>query len=328
MNVDNNMFNADLSALYEDNLSHLVYFFRLLNKLHISVGTHYTLKISTADLFIFLDHPRLTDPIYQYAIKYQKRCFLVVFENSYINEYNFDKNYHNLFEKIFTWDDQIIDEGKYIHLSYKFNINKKKIRYEFDNKKLIALIAANKSFNGPHELYSLRLSIIRWFAKNHSKDFKFYGRDWKYFRFAMNSKFRFLNRFNIPNLPLFSILKLYGGAPKDKGSILCTYKFSICFENSSNDYGYISEKIFDCFFNNCIPIYYGAPNIDEYIPDNCFVDYRKFKSIDDLYKYISSIDRDKFDQYIHNIQEFLNSRKGRDFCHKNFARTLIRSFYN
>jgi len=39
--------------------------------------------------------------------------------------------------------------------------------------------------------------------------------------------------------------------------------FSICIENfQSSDY--ISEKILDSLYHNCVPIYLGAKNIDNY----------------------------------------------------------------
>ena len=42
------------------------------------------------------------------------------------------------------------------------------------------------------------------------------------------------------------------------------YKFIICFENSKTP-GYVTEKIFNVFLSGSIPIYDGAPNINEYI---------------------------------------------------------------
>lgn len=56
------------------------------------------------------------------------------------------------------------------------------------------------------------------------------------------------------------------------------YKFVIAFENSiANDY--VTEKFFDPLLAGSVPIYLGAPNIDEFAPgDNCFVDVRKYES--------------------------------------------------
>lgn len=48
------------------------------------------------------------------------------------------------------------------------------------------------------------------------------------------------------------------------------YKFILCFENSYTD-GYITEKIFNCFFARTIPIYKGSPIINNFINSNAFL---------------------------------------------------------
>src|SRR4051794_23704286 len=50
----------------------------------------------------------------------------------------------------------------------------------------------------------------------------------------------------------------------EKINILKKYRFCFCMENSVDLRGYVSEKIFACFAAGCVPIYWGAPNIEEY----------------------------------------------------------------
>ena len=40
--------------------------------------------------------------------------------------------------------------------------------------------------------------------------------------------------------------------------------------------GYMTEKIWDSFKAKTVPVYWGASNIEEYVPKNCFIDYRDF----------------------------------------------------
>ena len=42
------------------------------------------------------------------------------------------------------------------------------------------------------------------------------------------------------------------------------YKFMICFENNSVKH-YLTEKLFNAYSNGTIPIYWGCPNIEEYV---------------------------------------------------------------
>ena len=54
--------------------------------------------------------------------------------------------------------------------------------------------------------------------------------------------------------------------------IYSQYKFVIAFENSSSQ-GYITEKIFNVFLANSIPIYDGDTNVTEFINPNSFLQY-------------------------------------------------------
>lgn len=48
------------------------------------------------------------------------------------------------------------------------------------------------------------------------------------------------------------------------------YRFSIGIENTILN-NYTTEKFYDCIFCDSIPVYYGAPNIGDYIDNNCFL---------------------------------------------------------
>jgi hypothetical protein len=70
------------------------------------------------------------------------------------------------------------------------------------------------------------------------------------------------------------------------------YKFVICFENSfSNDY--IMEKLPNVMFANSIPIYRGAPNINEYFNSSSFVNYGDYGSYKLMIKKIKELDNDE-----------------------------------
>jgi hypothetical protein len=63
-----------------------------------------------------------------------------------------------------------------------------------------------------------------------------------------------------------------------KQGVIARYKFTLAFENSiSRDY--VTEKFFDPLLAGSVPVYLGAPNIEEFAPgDNCFVDASRFDS--------------------------------------------------
>lgn len=57
-----------------------------------------------------------------------------------------------------------------------------------------------------------------------------------------------------------SVFNNVGGAVSNKIEFMRPYKFCIAYENSSYP-GYVTEKIMDCFYAGCIPIYWGSPAV-------------------------------------------------------------------
>ena len=67
------------------------------------------------------------------------------------------------------------------------------------------------------------------------------------------------------------------------------YTFNLVLENC-DAVGYVSEKIYDSFMADCIPLYLG--NVDSNlpkIPEDMYIDLRKFDSVDSINKYIESL---------------------------------------
>ena len=55
---------------------------------------------------------------------------------------------------------------------------------------------------------------------------------------------------------------LWNKYDNNKFEYLKTFKFNICAENDNTEH-YVTEKIFDAFMSDCIPLYYGAQNNPE-----------------------------------------------------------------
>ena len=115
----------------------------------------------------------------------------------------------------------------------------------------------------------------------------------------------------------------YKGKVQEKQSVLKKTKFSICYENVSELQGYITEKIFDSFFSGCVPIYWGASNITDYIPSCCFIDRRNFRNTSDMFSFLQSITENQFIDYQKNIEIFLQSESAYQFGADYFTDTVI-----
>jgi alpha(1,3/1,4) fucosyltransferase len=256
------------------------------------------------------------------------KSYIILTESSFIRPDNYHKEKHQYFKKVFTWYDGYKYGNKYIKLNiaHKFpeNINKDLST----KKKLCILISANKST--PHskenDLYSKRVDAIRWFEKNHLEDFDLYGIGWN--KLTGSKVIRVLNK-----IPYFAKIFMqitnksypsYKGMVDNKKEVMQKYKFSICYENAKDIPGYITEKIFDSFFAGCIPIYWGADNINDYIPKECFIDKRDFKSYDELYIFIKTMPNEQYIMYLNNIERYIHSEQSYQFKSEGFVKTIIK----
>jgi len=82
-----------------------------------------------------------------------------------------------------------------------------------------------------------------------------------------------------------------GGPVRNKKEFLSTRKFNIAFENSSYP-GYTSEKIYEAFLSNTVPIYWGNPRIAEDFNPDAFINMHDFSSFEDAIDYVRHLDHD------------------------------------
>lgn len=277
---------------------------------------------SSSDLIVVDDVTRL-DPHY-FGKKY-----LNLMESDIVKFQDFLPSSHINFDKVFTWSDDLVDLNpkKYIKTNYSFCFpSESSIPLGNQRNKLCVMIAGNKGSSYPNELYSERFKAITWFEENRPLDFDLYGIDWN--KLYIRSRIKLLR---LPNRIPFLREKIsikrpsYRGLAGIKNEILKSYKFSICYENCSSR-GYITEKIFDCFFAGCVPIYLGPPNVSKYIPDNCYINFSLFKTYGELYKYISTMSPSEYEGYQKNIINFLYGPMGYEFSAHRVAEKWVHAF--
>jgi hypothetical protein len=158
------------------------------------------------------------------------------------------------------------------------------------------------------DLYLERLRAIDHFADR--PDFDVRGQGWERRHPAVSQRLH--NR----------VLRAYRGPVAEKLTTLADYKFSLCLENSRFD-GYVSEKIFDCFFTGTIPIYLGAPDIERYVPPETFVDLRRFRGYSDLEHFLNDLDDKRARQYVEAAADFVRSPAYARYEQEQFASALV-----
>lgn len=91
-----------------------------------------------------------------------------------------------------------------------------------------------------------------------------------------------------------------------KTKVISKYYFYLSFENSI-EYDYVSEKIFYTFFAGAVPVWYGTPNIDEFLPfkNTSIVKTSQFPSPKELAEFLikAAQDRTIYDSFFSWKQE-------------------------
>ena len=70
------------------------------------------------------------------------------------------------------------------------------------------------------------------------------------------------------------------------------YKFATAFESDSYP-GYVTEKICDIYKSNCVPIYWGHPDVVKDFNQTTFINANNFSNFDELVDYIIKVDNDE-----------------------------------
>jgi alpha(1,3/1,4) fucosyltransferase len=260
----------------------------------------------------------LVGKIYKEAVNKKLKNNMVLFlsESPIVRPKNYDKRNHSEFGTIFTWRDDYIDGQKYFKYYLPVGLQNNNLFIPFKERKLICDISGNKFSKIKNELYSSRRRIIQFLNKNNPNDFDLYGTGWNN---TFSNILKKLIRYR--QLDVFTYTS-YLGTVKNKNKVVPKYKFVISYENFSQD-DYISNRIFDVFMNNAIPVYLGPSNIAKYIPENTFINASNYRSNYDLIYFLINMNEEIYLTYMKNIEKYLKSKEFELFLSSNFTNTII-----
>jgi len=84
-----------------------------------------------------------------------------------------------------------------------------------------------------------------------------------------------------------------------KSCVMKNFKFYLAFENTMRD-DYVTEKFFGAFYSGSLPVYRGAPNVDEFSPgDHSFINANDFENPKALAEYLQYLAENQtaYDEY-------------------------------
>ena len=221
---------------------------------------------------------------------------LYIYEPLVVYPRQFMRSFWVPFDAVLTWNETLVKQGgKFVWfptLYYDFPFGSAHgVSGESvcppdwrDKKRAICQIAGNKHTFMPSELYSRRRSIACWFGRHGKLS---------------------LDTFGVPSMKVPG----YRGGVADKRKTMSQYRYALCLENNAHPLwstGYVTEKIFDCFYAFSVPVYLGAPDVEKIIPPECFIDLRNFSSLAALDEYLLRMSDEEYHRYLSAIERFLH----------------------
>jgi hypothetical protein len=76
-------------------------------------------------------------------------------------------------------------------------------------------------------------------------------------------------------------------------------------------------------FAGSVPVYWGAPDIKNFVPAGCFINAPDFKDLPELDGYLQNLSEKDYEAYLSRIKDFLRSDAYFKFSEQNFTREIL-----
>lgn len=254
------------------------------------------------DVLICMDRPDRDLP--HFNMPYMKKIF-IIYEPEFLVPGNWDKAFHDKFDLVLTWRDDLLDGKKYhksnFTVDWSERIDPFITRERYNERKMLILMNTAKTHSNPHCLYGSRITAINWFDAHAPRDFDLYGRGWQQCGY-----------------------KTYRGTTDNKLRTLNDYNFNLAYENCNNQPGYITEKLLDSFLSGTVPVYYSAGVPERHIPQDTYINPLHFETYDDLYKFLKYMKYNEYDSYLQAMDNFIRSDKAEQFSNEWFIERMFK----
>ena len=302
----------------DNNIGHI----KLYEDLHDN-----NINIHTSDYFKKCDYDLEFHFHYNMPIANGKQAYLIipeVYQIYYLNKYKYIKS---KYKKIFTNLDEEVDNNQFLKINHPVPLDLPEITGFKNRSTLACLIGSNKSlqYKYPNCGYTKRVEIAKFFENNFSTDFHMFGVGWDKPFYPPTIFGKIKKRLWKFSLNYVSAVHFhsYNGWTISKKKTMKNYKFVFCYENVIGIPGYFCELIFDAFSSGTVPIYWGAGNVEKYIPENCFVDRRQFSNNNELVIFLKSINEKQYIDYQNNIINFIKSPKSDIFKPAAYSKIIL-----
>jgi len=227
--------------------------------------------------------------------------YMAVFSNSKVESNNYEHIHAPL--DFYLGDKKIVDE--YFDKP-KDNLLCMMLRNKKTSMKINGFIPGLRKYN-KYNLTPYRIEMDNAFCDSIPNDYHSYGRGWNEKCFKGDGK---------------SIIRKNYSPIKERFEVISKYKFNFCPENSMFN-GYVTEKPFQAMLSGSIPIYKGAPDVDNILPIGSFIDAREFET-ESLIDYIKNMTTGEYNAHRKRMKKFVTSKESNIYSSYNFAKRLVK----
>ncbi|MFY9311367.1 MAG: glycosyltransferase family 10 [Bacteroidia bacterium] len=309
----NVMFDVHSKSNFDQRLSPYIRLYNILTTKGYKIATFDRFskdEFNSTDIYLSFNHH---ENVFNRIGKKINNRILIAQEP--LSQVNFLKETLQKYSKILSWNDSIIDNILIERITAVPIVKIEVPKVAIEKKKLITNISINKNSKLNGELYSERIKAIELAEEIFDTDFELYGIGWN----------RPITGFEKLKLKKIKYFKSYKGNTADKFETLRHFKFSLCFENTRLMKGNISEKIFDCFQCGVIPLYWGAPDIKDFVPEETFIWRENFKSTEDMLLFVKCMTNNEIKSKLDCADEFLRSEKMNSFWEQTYVDKIVKA---
>jgi|GEM_PF-1131416 len=320
------------------------------------LGTVGDYPIGSADVLWFIDIPHARrDVTFLKTLVPKAKVVFQMIESPVLYPYMMDYRNHDIFDVVITYNGQICSKKQYHHYFLPFSFinytpdGKVPIQHQplpFELRKSVIMLNTNSKvglFASPRsspffsplpggsvtkrgwytslkwvieqergELLSTRRKLAYYADENFPSLIDIYGQNWE------GEKIGWLDTFTVKR----KLKSAQGRLNLPKSRVLPNYRFCIAYENFRGNWGYISEKIFDCLYAGVVPVYLGDAEITKHVPPNCFVDARNFKNERELLIYLRDCSESEWLYMLEAGEKFIRSESIKKFQFEEFGNRM------
>ena len=301
---------------------------------NITFGTEDVLPKENADVLIYMAQPDSPKDVFLQKQRCpNQKAVLLLMETALGARYSLSPRNHTPYDAVFTYVTPLVDDKRYFlyppRAYYRQRITN---GLPFTQRRIACLVGTNRV--GSDGSFPLRTGVFAM-----KKGWRFSLKDWIDYVFCPGELIRYRaevgracatyghDGFDIFGegwdlLPETRAVCL--GIPSESTlTYIGKYRYYFAFENHSSKYGLISERIWDALWGDAVPVYRGHTGINEFVPSNCYIDARQFKSPREMLDWLYRTPESTWKMYHAAGRDFIRSRSVEKYLPDAFAKRFV-----